>query len=324
MTNLVFNQLGKCGETYFVDMSEQVLHNNISIKNLVENYQTFLSIEKVYSLLSQLAGFKSKTQLMTLYPGKFEPDRMKLYIGADYIGEELNDQAALLNDYWIKVVKGDSEIYEVIDPVKFVEIVNIKDLETSATPLDPFDMMIVNFKDAQPDFCLELINKLIRSDKIMHAALMIFESESQQFENLSCLRSNSFGDMERFKIVPVYFNKFKQKLGEKGMFLENMSFGILFGRFSVLSPPLKRAYRNLDNLTEIVASVCPPEAKVAMVADTGIPLIKIHTSELSYQVAYFGSKEHFQVPEKAEQGQNQFFTQQLPPQKHGHRARICQ
>ena len=70
-----------------------------------------------------------------------------------------------------------------------------------------------------------------------------------------------------------------------------MCFGILFGRFSVLSPPLKRAYRNLDNLTEIVASVCPPEAKVAMVADTGIPLIKIHTSELSYQVAYFGSKE---------------------------------
>jgi hypothetical protein len=59
-------------------------------------------------------------------------------------------------------------------------------------------MMIVNFKNAHPDFCLELINKLIRSDKIMHAALMIFELETQQFENLSCLRSNSFGDMERF------------------------------------------------------------------------------------------------------------------------------
>ena len=193
--------------------------------------------------------------------------------------------------YCIKVVKCDSETSEVIDPVKFVEIVTIKDFETIATPLDPFDMMIVNFKNAHPDFCLELINKLIRSDKIMHAALMIFELETQQFENLSCLRSNSFGDMERFKIVPVYFNNFKQKLGDKGRFLENMSYGILFGRFSVLIPPLKRAYRNLDNLPEIVTSICPPEAKVALVTDSGIPLIKIHTSDLSYQVVYFGTRD---------------------------------
>ena len=61
--------------------------------------------------------------------------------------------------------------------------------------------------------------------------------------------------------------------------MENMSFGILFGKFSVLIPPLKRAYRNLDNLSEIVASICPPEAKVALVTDSGIPLIKIHTSD---------------------------------------------
>ena len=38
MTNLVFNQLGKCGETYYVDMSNQALHNSISIKNLVDDY----------------------------------------------------------------------------------------------------------------------------------------------------------------------------------------------------------------------------------------------------------------------------------------------
>jgi hypothetical protein len=53
---------------------------------------------------------------------------------------------------------------------------------------------------------------------------------------------------------------------------------------------LKRDNRNLYKLPEIVTSICPTEAKVALVTDLGIPLIKIHTSDLSYQVAYLTKK----------------------------------
>ena len=60
-------------------------------------------------------------------------------------------------DVGIRVLAGglrssDSDNVEVIDPVKFVEIVTIKDVETNAAHLDPFIMVIVNFKNAPYSF----------------------------------------------------------------------------------------------------------------------------------------------------------------------------
>ena len=287
MKNSVFNLLGKCEENYFMLMSGQVLGKEISLKTLAENHQTYMEIEKVYAVLAQISGFQSKQKLMSLYPEKFQISKMKSYIGAEIKGEP-NDQAKLLAVYFQKVVKRDSENDD--EPVKFQEIDSVKDFEGKFDILEEFDMLIVNLnKKAHPDFCLEVINRMIRSVQVMQAALMIFRMESQMFENLLCLRSNSFSEMEKFRIVPVYFNNLNSRV--EGGFVENMAFGLLFGRFSVLVPPLKRGYSNISNVANVVRSICPPQGKVALVTDVGLPLIKLHNPDLDHQIVYFGTKD---------------------------------
>ena len=86
MTNLVFNLLGKCEEGYFVSGREKVLNKEMSLKQLCNCYQDYKQIEKVYAALAQLSGFKTKDELMRLYPGKFEVSRMKMYVGAELKG----------------------------------------------------------------------------------------------------------------------------------------------------------------------------------------------------------------------------------------------
>ena len=86
MTNLVFNLLGKCEEDFFVSGREKILDKEIGLKDLVKRYQDYKQIEKVYSVLAQLSGFKTKDELMRLYPGKFEESRMKIYVGAEMKG----------------------------------------------------------------------------------------------------------------------------------------------------------------------------------------------------------------------------------------------
>ena len=86
LTNFVFNKLAKCDEKYFESECEKVLLREISLKTLVENNQTFLDIEKVYSVLSQISGYKSKQKLLLEFPGKFDVCIIKRFIGAEIKG----------------------------------------------------------------------------------------------------------------------------------------------------------------------------------------------------------------------------------------------
>ena len=203
-----------------------------------------------------------------------------------FSGEQKNVKAILLEDYWKKVTQADLHSKE--EPVRFEEISNVKDLQENPGKLDEFDTIILNMKQSQPDLCMELMNKIVRSDKPNQCALMIFPSEILQFENISCLRNNSLGQMEKLKIVPIYFNDSKQTTDND--VVENLVFGILFGRFSVLISPLKMAYSNLSQTLHIIQSVCPPKSKVALITEAGLPMIQIHSPELLHQITYFGSK----------------------------------
>ena len=216
------------------------------------------------------------------------------------LGDQRNNQAVLLEDYWKKVVLNDSENGE--EPVKYHEVSSLKDFGEHAAKLDGHDMVIVYFNNAQADFYMEIINKMIRSEESMHAALLIFQNESQQFDNLACIRSHSLGEMEKFQILPVYFNSFKQKVPDKSEILENLVFGVLFGRFSILNPPLKRAYSSLSSssLSDIVEHVCPPEGKVAIVT-AGVPLIQIHKADMKHKITYFGTNEDVEDGESSEE-----------------------
>ena len=306
MTNAVFNKLAKCDEKHFVQESDKVMTGTISLRSVIEEYQTVVEIEKVFAVLSQLSGFVNKNEIMLQYPGKFENAILSKFIGAEIKDGKKNDQASLLSDYWEKSIKQTSDEY--VDPVSFEEIDETKELVDKNYDFDSFDFVILNLKEAQSDLCMKVMKDVTKSPRVFVAAMMLFPSEKLQFENLSCLRSMCLGDMEKLKIVPIYFTNMKQK--SDGKMCENMDFGILFGKFSVLLPPLKRAYSNLDNLNDIVKKICPPKSTVAMVTDQRLKVIKVHSSDLEQTVKYFGSptdlskfKDHLRKDKKVKSSQ---------------------
>ena len=198
-------------------------------------------------------------------------------------------KAILLEEYWKKVVQTDVSEQQDAEAVQFETISAVNDLVEMPGKLKDFDFIVINMKESQPDFCMALMNSIIRSDKPSHAALMIFPSEGVQFENLSFLRNISLGQMETFKIVPIYFSDCKQP-SDKEIF-ENLVFAVLLGKFSILISPLKMAYRDLTQVLMIVKSTCPPKCRVALITEEGLPFIQVHCPDLIHPVTYFGTKE---------------------------------
>ena len=209
MTNAVFNKLAKCDEKHFIRESDKVMTGTISLKSVIEEYQTVVEIEKVFTVLSQLSGFVNKSQILMQYPGKFENAILSKFIGAEIKDGKKNDQASLLSDYWDKSIK--KNLDEYVDPVSFEEIDETKELVDKNYDFDSFDFLILNLKEAQHDLCMKVMNNVTKSPRVFVAAMMIFPSENLQFETLSCLRSMCLGDMEKLKIWPIYFNNVKQK-----------------------------------------------------------------------------------------------------------------
>ena len=105
-----------------------------------------------------------------------------MVINCMFSGELKNVKAILLEDYWKKVTQADSHSKE--EPIRFEEISDVKDLQENPGKLDEYDTIILNMKQSQPDLCMELMNKIVRSDKPNHAALLIFPSEILQYENI--------------------------------------------------------------------------------------------------------------------------------------------
>ena len=83
----VFNLLSKITESYLVKNASKVLSKQISLKCLAEEYQVEMNVEKVYSVLCRMTGFKSKNQLHVDYPGMFTSDIMRKYVGAEIDGK---------------------------------------------------------------------------------------------------------------------------------------------------------------------------------------------------------------------------------------------
>ena len=258
----------------------------MSLKTVVGGFQTHTEVEKVYSVLIKISGFVSQAQLLLEYPGKFDKARMMKYIGAELKDDLKNDQASLLYDYWQKTTRDKFKEYE--DPVSFEEINEVKEVLERKHDLDNYDFLVLNLKQGQQDLCMEVMLTVMRSPKLFIAALFVFPLESLQFETLTCLRNMYLGEMEKVKILPVYFNSLKQKI--EGEMCENLEFGILFGKFSILLPPLKRSYSSICYISEIVEKICPPLSKIAMISDEGLQMIQVHSSELEQKVRYFGAK----------------------------------
>ena len=93
--------------------------------------------------------------------------------------------------------------------------------------------------------------------------------------------------MKNFKIIPLLFNDVPKK-GSK--ISENIRYGLLFGRCTLVKYPLLVHYSGVIQIIKVLESICLPNQKVAFISDPGQDIIKVHSSEFEWKVAYYGTK----------------------------------
>ena len=281
MSDVIFKLLGKCNEQYFLENCQKVLDTSVSLKQILDDFQEKCKIEKVCGVLSVIAGYKSYEKIKEEYPGRFEIARMKMYIGAECGGERGKEQARKLSKYYNSVVSSEDDSQEV----KFLVAPDMRVVLNDEDISNKHDTIVVLMKYFKKELCSDLINRIIRSVKPMHAILLVLPSEKDHFQVISHLRNQSVDMIEDFKIIPIVFNKTIDTADDVH---ENLTHGILFGKFVILNPPLKVYYRNIADLISIVDCISPQQSSLAMVCDPGVECIQLHKE--GRKVTYFGPK----------------------------------
>ena len=284
MSNVLFKMLGKLDENYFLSEHNKILVNECSLKACVENFKTVKEVEKVSAALSIVAGHTSFESIKKNHPGKFDFDQLKQFIGAEVKSDgEKNLTAKMLEKYYLAHEVGDCEASKNF--VTFVEYDDIENLMSERNTFDEFETIIFQMGKENQNLAFKIVNSCLCSKKDFNVTLMTFPAESLQFEVLSFLRKNQSRD-EGFKVVPLLFHG---KAVTSEDVAENVKFGVLFGRFSVLSPPLNIYHSCISNLLNIVEKISPPSTTVAVISYMNVPLVQVHSQTLTKKVTYFGS-----------------------------------
>ena len=281
MTNVLFKALAKVDESYFLAVYKDILADKCSLESCVKHFTTKKEVEKVSSVLIILAGYDDMEKLKQDHPEKFEFEQLELYIGAEVAnGIPKNEQAKRLKKYMNSVFAGDGTLE---NDVQFIEYEGLANLAGDVDFLDKFETIVFLMnKESSKDFMTELIKARIKSEEETLATLISFPSEILQFEVLSLLR-NAGKDL---KIFPLLFHGNSCIIGDVA---ENLTFCVLFGRFSVLSPPLSLFQSSISNLLNVVEKISPPYSSVAQISDLGF--VKVHCESLTRKVTYFGLRE---------------------------------
>ena len=289
LTNVLLRMLGKCSEKYFVDNSDDVVKKIISMRELAENYQEFLELDKVLKVLSKIAQFVPVETIRSLHPGKFEDKKMKNFIGAMFNDKVKNEKAVELEKYYEFVITAiPGEDYS--KPVELTYYDKVSDISEDQEALDAYDLIIYNMTSS--DSISVIVNNILGSDNSSQAALLLFPSELDHFKVLSFLRNQDgvTKTMKNFQIVPLLFNVALTRSSSHCKVVENIKYGLLFGRFTQVKFPLLVHYCDVTQLNKVLESICQPSQSVCFISDPGVEIIKVHNQDLEWKVMYYGSK----------------------------------
>ena len=284
MSNVLFKLLGMSSENYFVQNFKKVLNSEVSLKTLLDEFQDSMKVQKVCGVLSIVAGYKSYETIKEQNPGKFEYEQMKHFIGAEMKGEKKNTKAILLDDYFKSVKASDVEPQV---PEQFVECSDISTILSSEDLYNKYDTIFVGMKVFNKELCTSIIGQILRSPKPAHAVLLVFPREANHYQVLTHLRSQSVAMLTTFQVIPLLFNK---EVNSTENVIENISYAILFGKITILSPPLKVHYNSLSQLTSIVECISPLKSSVAVLCDQGVSCPKIYLKDSDRKVKYYAPK----------------------------------
>ena len=287
LSNSALRQLGKCPESYFLENCKSVSNGAISLKELAENHQKIIEIEKVYKVLCKIADYQPIETLKRLHPGKFDENVMKEYVGAIFSDKVKNSKTDDLEKYFNFVINCPADAsFE-----KAVEFKTVKGVEEVFEDLDLLiltDLIVFNVGELDLISIRRVVDLIRDSNKVFHAAIFLFPTESDYFKILCAIRNasdNDGDDMdEEFQIWPLIFNK---QVQSRDKFLNNVQHGFIFGKYMVLKPPLLSLYSDVSMLCNVVQSICPSGSRVLSLSHPSIDMIKLHDEEL-FKVTYCG------------------------------------
>ena len=287
MSNVLLRLLSKCPEHYFISNYGKVLDATMSLKDLAENYKEVLEVDKVYKVLCVIANYGKVETLLEKYPGMFDFQKMKNYVGAVFNSKMKNLKAIQLQNYYDYVVN--SHVKDFENPVNFISFETAAKLFEDEGMIYRSDMIVYMMKDKNHDIVMSIISAILGGEKSFQAALLVFPTEMDHFEAISYLRSQQAATnlIKDFKVVPLLFKKESKSCEEV---CENVSYALLFGKLTILNSPLMVHYCDLVHLIKVVENICPPQLNVSLVCDPGIPFIKLHSQDLDKKVTYYGIK----------------------------------
>ena len=283
--NVLLRLVAKCPEEYFLSKCGKVLDATMSLKDLAEEYREVMEVDKVCEVLSVIANERFEN-LVEQYPGKFNFQRMRRYIGAIINKKIKNKKAVQLQKYYEHVVAAPDDV-EFENPVNLFSYKTVDAVFENGEIVNQSDMVIYIMKDRNNDIVGSVLTNVLGSDKDFHAALLVFATELDHFEVLSYLRSQHAATsiIKDFMVVPLMFKKDPKNFDQVA---ENVSYALLFGKMTILEPPLIVFYDNILNLNKIVESICPPTLSVSLVSDPGVPIVEIHGQGVNRIVTYYG------------------------------------
>jgi hypothetical protein len=296
LTNVMFKMLGKVEEEFFMNWCVQILNSESSLKCCVDEFENLNKVEKVSSILSVIAEYKPYEDIKREHPGKFLPDKLKEYVGAEIKNGEKNEEAKQLEKYYKRVIGEESGVGNTN-----VEVyTDLGILFRENDWFEKFEVVIFHMSEENRDICFDFVNNSLLSG--CQARVITFPSEAQQFEVLQYLRNQQLSKDPLLKVIPLIFQSNAFLTGD---ICENIQFSVIFGNFVVLSPPLSMYYSNISGILNIVEKICPPKSNVAFISDLKSPLVQVHSETVSSDVSYFG------LSAEVDKFRQQFYSIQL-------------
>ena len=286
VTKALFRLIGKCSPGYFEDTVVNVLANKISLKSLLDGAQKLCSMEKTSTSLLQICKYKEISALNQQFPGKFTPEILEKYSGAQVVGKNKNVQGALLESYYKSVAGKRDENKK--EPIKIEAFESI--LEVSSNVLENNNLVVLKVKDWNQDYMQYVIDSVETSVKESYAVLILPKDGAEQMRVLAMVKD--WKDNEGFLVKQLFFEKDAAARGKYG-FEENLQFSLLLGKVEIHGENIPVLMGDIkDDLSDLLSQLCPIGGQIAVVIGTGatIPFINHSTDAAWSNVTYYGDK----------------------------------
>ena len=269
----LFTELGKVDGKEFSEGSNLVTDGQLSLKDFSSKLQNTSDLEKSKAIVSQAANFTPMSQLKTSYPGKFDDEVIGDFQGASFSSQSSKNQPKILLEKYVKSVVSDSLSEGSVRSVVVDSIAQV-DIEV----LNKFDLIVLHLKSGQSTFAESLITLACSTAKTGMAVMILMPDRKAQIWCLNQLdKSMMSGTEDEIRVVQIFFEKSKFHKSGKDPISENVSFGLIFGKFVIVNPPLNIAHGEIKLcLKKVVSKLLVPGSEIGFLSEKNCPMYDLH------------------------------------------------